>query len=143
MTGLNEVFRRAQALGEALSDTREYLDMREAEEAANADPAVSGMFSRLNASRLALTSLMESPDSDSGAVRLVAGRVEELQNTLAALPLVTRRQETREAFAGLVRQVNQTLSFIVSGDTTGGGAASCAGRAGGCAGCAGCGAARD
>ncbi|MDR0396291.1 MAG: YlbF family regulator [Oscillospiraceae bacterium] len=141
MTGLNEVFRRAQALGEALSDTREYVEMREAEDAVAADLESSQTLSRLNASRAALTSLMESAEADGDTVKLIAGRIEELQSALAGMPLVARRQEAREAFAGLIRQVNQTLSFIVAGDMTDTYESGCGGCSGGCAGCAGCGAA--
>ncbi|MDR1263712.1 MAG: YlbF family regulator [Oscillospiraceae bacterium] len=142
MTEINEVFRRTQALGEALADTRIYLDMREAEEAVDADPAVSEMLAQLNASRLALTDLMETPDADSAAVEMFAKRIDDLQKTLSNLPQVSRRQETREAFSGLIQQVNQVLSFMVTGSTGGDEASGCAGCSGGCAGCPGCGGAK-
>ncbi|MDR1570033.1 MAG: YlbF family regulator [Oscillospiraceae bacterium] len=133
-TNENYVFIKTHELGEAITSSSIYTAMRETEARVRENAEASEALARYAAHKAALESLFRADDPDPDAIRLHTESMQSMQSELNDMPIVAEMNEARREFSKLIRQVNQVLGFIVSGETD---ITSCGGS---CEGCAGCGA---
>ena len=121
----------ARALGEAIVASEEYKNMQITENAAMGDPAVAEAMSRYLELKNALGELMCQPDANT--VSQYGKEMDEIQQTLSAMPAVDAMTSARQQFSEMMNQVNHVLEYIITGELPQSGG--CSGNCGSCSGC--------
>jgi len=139
---MQEVFERASALGEAIQQTEEYRAMRVAEGAVMADESAARIMSDFLGHRSVMEEILSADPPDHALLVEHGQAMEALQEALGEMELVREMTRAREVFADLMRQVNQVIRFMVTGemedeDGDEEGQEGCGSNCGGCSG--GCG----
>ena len=123
----------ARALGEAIVASEEYQNMQLCEKAAESDPAAAEAMGRYMELHAAVNQEMGNEEPDAEKIARLGREMDEIQQTLSALPAVEEMTAARQRFSGLMDQVNKILEFIITGDVQEGGG--CSGNCGSCGGC--------
>ena len=123
----------ARALGEAIVASEEYQNMQLCEKAAESDPAAAEAMGRYMELHAAVNQEMGNEEPDAEKIARLGREMDEIQQTLNALPSVEAMTAARQSFSGLMDQVNKILEFIITGDVQEGGG--CSGNCGACGGC--------
>ena len=124
----------ARALGEAIVASEEYKNMQSTEQAAMSDPKVAELMARYLELKNALGEAMCQPDADAEMISRYGQEMDEVQQTLTAIPAVDAMTSSRQQFSELMNQVNRVLEFIITGELP----QSSGGCSGNCSGCSGC-----
>ncbi len=130
-----EVFQKASALGEAIQQSEEYRSMKAAENAVMSDADAAAAMGEFITHRQQVEEILSSEEPDHAALAEHSQAMETLQETLNAMELVQQMTHARAAFSEMMRQVNQVLRFMVTGEMeeeAGGCGGNCGGCAGGC-----------
>ena len=130
---MDNVFKKTRELGEALLQCEVYLQMKDAEDRAMANPEAAQTMAVFLEKRGELQSLMHSDNPDPGAMKRVSEEMDDLQDRLQMVDDIVALNDARNEFNSLIGQINQVLQFIVTGrmDESGG----CAGDCSACSGC--------
>jgi len=123
----------ARALGEAIIESEEYKNMQVTESAAMCDPAVAEAMARYMELKNKLGDVMSSPDADVETISSLGREMDEIQQTLSAMPAVDAMTSARQQFSELMNQVNRVLEYIITGELPQQGG--CSGNCSGCSGC--------
>jgi len=123
----------ARALGEAIVASEEYKNMQVTEQAAMSDPKVAELMARYLELKNALGDAMCQPDADGEVISRYGKEMDEVQQTLTAIPAVDAMTSSRQQFSELMNQVNRILEFIITGELPQSGG--CSGNCSGCSGC--------
>ena len=123
----------ARALGEAIVASEEYQNMQLCEKAAESDPAAAEAMGRYMELHAAVNQEMGNEEPDAEKIARLGREMDEIQQTLSALPAVEEMTAARQHFSGLMDQVNKILEFIITSDVQEGGG--CSGNCGSCGGC--------
>jgi cell fate (sporulation/competence/biofilm development) regulator YlbF (YheA/YmcA/DUF963 family) len=113
---MHEVFERASALGEAIQQSEEFRAMREAEGAVMADGDAARVMSDFLGHRSVVEEILATDPPDHALLAEHSEAMEALQDALGEMALVQEMTRAREAFAAMMRQVNQVLRFMVTGE---------------------------
>ena len=123
----------ARALGEAIVASEEYQNMQLCEKAAESDPAAAEAMGRYMELHAAVNQEMGNEEPDAEKIARLGREMDEIQQTLSALPAVEEMTAARQRFSGLMDQVNKIREFIITGDVQEGGG--CSGNCSSCGGC--------
>lgn len=123
----------ARALGEAIVESEEFKTMQITEKEAMSDPAVAQAMSAYLEKKEQITALMSSENPDPDLIAQYGSEMDDLQQTLNAMPVVDAMTTSRQRFSELMNQVNKVLEFIITGETAQDGG--CSGNCSGCSGC--------
>ena len=123
----------ARALGEAIVASEEDQNMQLCEKAAESDPAAAEAMGRYMELHAAVNQEMGNEEPDAEKIARLGREMDEIQQTLSALPAVEEMTAARQRFSGLMDQVNKILEFIITGDVQEGGG--CSGNCSSCGGC--------
>lgn len=123
----------AKALGEAIVASKEYKDMQVAENAAMSDPAVAEAMGHYLEIKGKIDEAMRGQDADPNTLSLYGRQMDEIQQSLNAMPAVDEMTSARQRFSELMNQVNHVLEFIITGEVAQEGG--CSGNCGSCGGC--------
>ncbi|MBQ8619239.1 MAG: YlbF family regulator [Clostridia bacterium] len=123
----------ARALGEAIVASEEYKNMQVTEAAAMSDPAVTEAMARYMELKNKLGEIMSSPDADADTISALGREMDEIQQTLSAMPAVDAMTSARQQFSEVMNQVNRILEYIITGELPQQGG--CSGNCSGCSGC--------
>jgi len=129
---MNKVQECARALGEAIVASEEYKNMQLAEAEAMNDPAAAEAMSRFMELRAKMDEAMGMPEPNPELLAAYGKEMDDVQRTLNSLPSIDAMTASRQAFSGLMNQVNKILEFIIAGEVEQGG---CSGNCSGCSGC--------
>jgi len=129
---MNKVQECARALGEAIVASEEYKNMQIAEAEAMNDPAATEAMSRFMELRAKMDEAMGMPEPNPEMLAEYGKQMDDVQRTLNSLPSIDAMTSSRQAFSGLMNQVNKILEFIIAGEVEQGG---CSGNCSGCSGC--------
>ena len=129
---MNKVQECARALVEAIVASEEYKNMQIAEAEAMNDPAATEAMSRFMELRAKMDEAMGMPEPNPEMLAEYGKQMDDVQRTLNSLPSIDAMTSSRQAFSGLMNQVNKILEFIIAGEVEQGG---CSGNCSGCSGC--------
>ena len=126
------LFTKARELGQALTETQEYLNMRAAESAVLDDDEASGLIDEWNRLR---EGFVEAMTQRGNAPEEAAERMRALKETMQLNPRISAMETSRACFSHLLDQVNDVLHYTVTGEKRGedepqhahGGCANCEG----------------
>lgn len=134
---VQDVFEKTHALAHALLDSDIYQAMKAAEEEALADAEAGQAMSEYLEHKSALEELLAQENPDSALMNEHSTAMDEIQNRMQTIPSVVKMTEARGEFSNLIGQVNQIISFVITGEMGGCDDEGCGGNCSGCAG--GCG----
>ena len=117
---IDKVFEKTRELAQALIESETYQNMKEAEEKAMKDPEAAATMSEFMEKRGQLENLIANEDFDAGEMKRLSGELDDLQTRLQMMDAIVKLTEARNEFSGLMGQVNQVLSFIITGQLDGG-----------------------
>ena len=112
----DNVMQKAKALAEALRFSPEFILMRAAEDAANQDTYLTGLYTQYEQLRAEVEQLTLQDDPDYEEMKARTRELEELQAQYNEHPLAQAVKQSRNDFAAMMREVNNTLQnkFIIT-----------------------------
>ena len=128
---MDKVIECTRALGEAITASPAFAEMKLAEDGMAGDPAAAAYRERLDTLK---TAHLQAVRSGNGDAAVIYAEMEDLQRLLSELPSVSRAMKAREAFSELMNRVNQVLEFAITGEVRENGG--CSGSCSTCPGCA-------
>ena len=129
----DNVMQKARALAEALRFSPEFILMRAAEDAANQDTYLTGLYTQYEQLRAEVEQLTLQDDPDYEEMKARTRELEELQAQYNEHPLAQAVKQSRNDFAAMMREVNNTLQKALNPEGTK--ARGCNGACSTCAGC--------
>ena len=130
---MDAVFEKTRELGQALLECETYLKMKEAEDRAMRNEEAARTMGEFLERRQQLHELMQSENPDPGALKRLSEEMDEAQERLQMIDDIVALNDARNAFNGLIGQINQVLQFIVTGQME-----QPSGCSGSCETCSGC-----
>ena len=112
---MNQVFLKTRELGQALVESDIYKNMKAAEDKAMQNTEAASTMGRYIELRGELQNMLSQPDPDSVKMKELSDEMDNLHDRLQQIDDIVKLTEAREAFNGLIGQVNQVLQFIVTG----------------------------
>ena len=127
------VMQKAQALANALRFSPEFILMRAAEDAANQDEYLTGLYEKYESMRAEVEQLAAADEPDYEQMKEKTHALEELQAEYYDHPLAKAVKQSRSNFAAMMREVNDTLQQALNPEGTK--ARGCSGACSTCSGC--------
>ena len=127
---MDPVFERTRQLAEAILESEPYQKMKAAEAIAMKNAKAAMLMSEMLEARKQVELHIAEPEPDSDALKALSVKMEGIQAELQKIDEVQALTRAREAFSGMMNQVNQVLRFIVTGQMT----EDCTGECGSCSG---------
>lgn len=132
---MDNVFAKTRELAQALIESEAYQNMKEAEDRAMKDPEAAETMSQFMEKRSQLETLIANEDFDAGEMKRISGELDDLQTRLQMMDSIAKMTEARAEFSNLMNQVNQVLTFVITGQMDGaegctGSCATCGGSCG-------------
>lgn len=129
---MDTVFQKTRELGQALLNSEAYLKMKEAEDRTMQDQEAAETMASFLEKRGELHTMMQSENPDPVAMKRLSDEMDALQDRMQMIDAVIELTQARNAFNGLIAQINQVLQFIVTGRME---EADCGGDCSACGGC--------
>ena len=124
---LDTVFTKTRELAQALMESEAYQNMKAAEEKAMKSPEAAETITQFMEKRTQLEELIANEDFDAGEMKRLSAEMDELQTRLQMMDDIAKMNEARNEFSTLMAQVNQVLTFVITGQMDEGGCSgSCA-----------------
>ena len=130
---MDAVFEKTRELGKALLECETYLKMKEAEDRAMQNEEAARTMGVFLEKRQELQNMMQSENPDPGALKRISDEMDEARERLQMIDDIVALNDARNAFNGLIGQINQVLQFIVTGEME-----QPSGCSGSCESCPGC-----
>lgn len=127
------VMQKARELANALRFSPEFILMRAAEDAANQDEYLTNIYQEYEQKRAEVEQLAVQDDPDYEAMKARTHELEELQAQYNDHPLAKAVKQSRNDFAAMMREVNNTLQQALNPEGTK--ARGCNGACSTCSGC--------
>ncbi len=128
------VLEKARELAAALSTSTEFIKMRACEDAAAQDEGLVSLYAQYSEKRQQVEEITMNASPDYEQMGALSRELDEIQETIHAMPLAIAMRSAREDFSAMMQQVNAELSRVLSPEDEG-----CSGDCGGCGGGCGCG----
>ena len=125
---------KARELGIALSESEEFLRMRQARALLDADSKITDTLMQFQDKQNELVTQLSGENPDQLLVASLSHDVELLQTQLLEIPLFAEAIEAQNAFQLLMSEVNKEIGACIGIETKESGG-ECGGSCDGCAGC--------
>lgn len=116
---IDNVFAKTRELAQALIESEAYQHMKEAEDKAMKDPEAAETMTQFMEKRGQLETLIANEDFDAGEMKRLSGEMDDLQTRLQMMDAIVKMTEARAEFSNLMAQVNQVLTFVITGQMEG------------------------
>ena len=131
---MDKVFEKTRELGQALLECEAYKQMKQAEDRAMKNEQAAAAMGEFLEKRTQLQDMVQGENPDPVALRRLSDEMDAAQERLQMMDDIVALNDAREAFNGLIGQINQVLQFIVTGNME----APEGGCTGSCSTCKGC-----
>ena len=133
------IIEKAQELGIALSESREFHRLLDAKAAMDANQRVQSLLSAYNGKRDTIVQMMENDQGERESMLELGQQLDQIQSDLMGDPVFQEMLEAQQAFQSLMRQVNKEIAACIGMDTLDeGDETGELGCSGDCTACAGC-----
>ena len=112
---MSEVFVKTRELAEAIMRSDEYIQMKAAEDVAMQNQEAAEIMAKYLERKQELEAVMMKNEPDVPTMNRLSGEMELLQKQLQETDDIARLTACRNAFTNLINQVNQVLSFTITG----------------------------
>lgn len=104
---------KARELGLALTETQEYVEMRAAESAVEADREASALIEEWNRVR---SGFVDAMAQRGGNAEEIAEQLRAFKDIMNMNPHIAEMEESRARFTAVLGQVNDILRYVVTGE---------------------------
>lgn len=126
-----EIFEKARELGEAIIESKEYKELKAAELAQENDEEAMKLLKEYNDVRAHLAEEIQKGDVSEERVAAIREELEEAYQKITTNDLITAYINAQRTFQAVIDQMNNILSFHITGQLPGG----CSGSCSTCGGC--------
>lgn len=127
-----EIFEKARELGEAIIESKEYKELKEAELRQEQDEEALTLLKEYSDVRSRLASEIQKGDVDDGRIAEIREELEEAYEKMTTNDSITAYINAQRTFQAIIEQMNNILSFHITGKMPGGCSGNCSSCGGDC-----------
>ena len=113
---MTEVMNKAQELAQAILKSEPFQNMKDAEDAVQADPEASAALAKMIEKRRAVEDLLATAGMDPNDLAKASTDMEEAEKSMNALEKIQKLKQARAVFSRMMDGVNQLLRLLVRGE---------------------------
>jgi cell fate (sporulation/competence/biofilm development) regulator YlbF (YheA/YmcA/DUF963 family) len=131
---MKKVLEHAEQLAGSILDSKEFISMRLAEQAATRDEEATRLIADFIEKRQRVENLLSDNNLDQGELASAGDEMEAAQKKMNDHPMIQAMQSARTEFTNMMNQVNALIRFVVTGESQ----QPQSGCSGSCDSCSGC-----
>ena len=126
-----EIFEKARELGEAIIESKEFKELKEAEQYQENDPVALELLKKYSDGRTKLASEILKGDVGEERMNAIREELEQAYEEMTTNDNITAYINAQRTFQAIIDQMNNIISFHITGKMPGGCSRSCS-TCGGC-----------
>ncbi len=127
-----EIFEKARELGEAIIESKEYKELKEAELRQEQDEEALTLLKEYSDVRSRLAAEIQKGDVDDSRIAEIREELEEAYEKMTTNDSITAYINAQRTFQAIIEQMNNILSFHITGKMPGGCSGNCSSCGGDC-----------
>ena len=127
-----EIFEKARELGEAIIESKEYKELKEAELRQEQDEDALRLLKEYSDVRSRLAAEIQKGDVDDSRIAEIREELEEAYEKMTTNDSITAYINAQRTFQAIIEQMNNILSFHITGKMPGGCSGNCSSCGGDC-----------
>ena len=127
-----EIFEKARELGEAIIESKEYKELKEAELRQEQDEEALTLLKEYSDVRSRLAQEIQKGDVDDSRIAEIREELEEAYEKMTTNDSITAYINAQRTFQAIIEQMNNILSFHITGKIPGGCSGNCSSCGGDC-----------
>ncbi|MBQ2889772.1 MAG: YlbF family regulator [Clostridia bacterium] len=127
-----EIFEKARELGEAIIESKEYKELKEAELRQEQDEEALTLLKEYSDVRSRLAQEIQKGDVDDSRIAEIREELEEAYEKMTTNDSITAYINAQRTFQAIIEQMNNILSFHITGKMPGGCSGNCSSCGGDC-----------
>ena len=127
-----EIFEKARELGEAIIESKEYKELKEAELKQENDEEALALLKEYSDVRTRLGAEIQKGDVSEERIAEIREELEEAYSKMTTNDTITAYINAQRTFQAVIDQMNNILAFHITGKMPGGCSGSCSSCGGGC-----------
>ena len=120
-----EIFEKARELGEAIIESKEYKELKAAELAQENDEEAMALLKEYSEVRSRLAEEIQKGDVSEERIAEIREELEEAYQKMTTNDLITAYINAQRTFQAVIDQMNNILSFHITGQLPGGVSGNC------------------
>ncbi len=113
---MENVLNRAEQLAEAILESEEYIKVRLSEQAVTHDEQAAQLIADYSAKRAEVENVLAQNQMDHQQLADAGKALELAEKAMDEYPLLKDMRENRERFNSMMKQVNQLIKLVVTGE---------------------------
>ena len=126
-----DIFEKARELGEAIIESKEFKELKEAEQNQENDPVALELLKKYSDVRTKLASEIQKGDVGEERMNAIREELEQAYEEMTTNDNITAYINAQRTFQAIIDQMNNIISFHITGKMPGG----CSGSCSTCGGC--------
>lgn len=126
-----EIFEKARELGEAIIESKEFKELKEAEQNQENDPVALELLKNYSDVRSKLAAEIQKGDVGEERMAAIREELEQAYEEMTTNDNITAYINAQRTFQAIIDQMNNIISFHITGKMPGG----CSGSCSTCGGC--------
>lgn len=127
-----EIFEKARELGEAIIESNEYKELKEAELRQENDKEALSLLKEYSEVRSRLASEIQKGDVSEERIAEIREELEEAYSKMTTNDAITAYINAQRTFQAIIDQMNSIISFHITGKMPGGCSGNCSSCGGSC-----------
>ena len=127
-----EIFEKARELGEAIIESKEYKELKEAELRQENDEEALTLLKEYSEVRSRLASEIQKGDVSEERIAEIREELEEAYSKMTTNDAITAYINAQRTFQAIIDQMNSIISFHITGKMPGGCSGNCSSCGGSC-----------
>ena len=127
-----EIFEKARELGEAIIESAEYKELKAAELRQEQDPEALNLLKEYSDVRSRLGAEIQKGDVSEERIAEIRQELEEAYEKMTTNDAITAYINAQRTFQAVIEQMNNILSFHITGKMPGGCSGNCSSCGGSC-----------
>lgn len=127
-----EIFEKARELGEAIIESNEYKELKEAELRQENDEEALTLLKEYSEVRSRLASEIQKGDVSEERIAEIREELEEAYSKMTTNDAITAYINAQRTFQAIIDQMNSIISFHITGKMPGGCSGNCSSCGGSC-----------
>ena len=113
---MENVLKQAEILAESILESKVFINMRLAEQAAVKDEKANQLIAAYTEKRQAVEALLADANMDHGALAKAGEELQNVENAIDENEVLNQMRATNEAFSEMMKKVNSIIRFVVTGE---------------------------
>ena len=113
---MENVLKQAEILAESILESKVFINMRLAEQAAMKDEKANQLIAAYTEKRQAVEALLADANMDHGALAEAGEALRNVEHAIDENEVISKMRETNEAFNNMMKKVNAIIRYVVTGE---------------------------